>query len=147
MLLDTKKPFEAKKLQTRVDYLIKKGAKVEVLEKHPKRSTDQNNYFHAVITIFAVEMGETMEYVKQRVFKHEVNPEIFVYERENVKTGEYRAALKSSASITSKEMCEAIDKFLIFAAGHGIYIMSADDYKENYFYVQQMKEQNKQYLS
>lgn len=146
MLLDTKIQFEAKKLQTRVDYLIAKGAKVDIVEKFPKRSTDQNSFFYAVLTQFCVEYGETIEYVKERMFKTEINPEIFIYERVNRKTGESRKALKSSADITTEEMSISINKFLKYAAEMGIYIMDAETYKENYFYVQQLKEANKEYL-
>ena len=146
MLLDTSKPFEAKKAQTRLDFLIGKGAKIDITEKREKRSVDQNSFFYAVLTQFAVEYGETIEYVKERMFKAEINPEIFIFERENRKTGETRKALKSSADITTTEMALAINKFMKYAAEMGIYIMDADTYKENYFYVQQMKEQNIEFL-
>lgn len=146
MLLDFSKPFDVNKGRTRLEYLILKEAKIDLTQKHDKRSVDQNSYFHAVITIFAVEYGETMRYVKERMFKHEVNPEIFIYERVNKKTSESRPALRSSAELTTKEMGEAIDRFLIYASNQGIYIMTADEYKQNYFLVKQMKEANKEYL-
>jgi hypothetical protein len=38
MLLDLSKPFEAKKAQTKLSQLIKKGAKIELTENLPSRN-------------------------------------------------------------------------------------------------------------
>ena len=146
MLLDLSKQFEAKKAQTKLEQLIKKGAKIELIEKRAIRSVKQNSYLHAVITIFAIEYGETIEYTKQQIFKATVNAEIFIYERANKKTGEVREDLRSSKDVSTQEMNVAIERFRNFASENGIYIMDADEFKQNYFLVQQMEEENKMYL-
>jgi len=103
MLLDLLKPFEAKKAQTKLSQLIEKGAKIELTEKKAMRSVKQNSYLHAILTIFAVEYGETIEYTKQTIFKATVNAELFIYERTNKKTGEIREDLKSTKEKEPKE--------------------------------------------
>jgi len=146
MLLDLSKPFEAKKAETKLSQLIKKGAKIELTEKKAMRSVKQNSYLHAILTIFAVEYGETIEYTKQTIFKATVNADLFIYERTNKITGEIREALLSSKDISKDEMIIAIEKFRKFASENGIYIMDAEEFKNNYFLVQQMEEENKFYL-
>lgn len=146
MLLDLSKQFEAKKAETKLSQLIKKGAKIELTEKNAMRSVKQNSYLHAILTIFAVEYGETIEYTKQTIFKATVNADLFIYERTNKKTGEIREALLSSKDISKDEMIIAIERFRKFASENGIYIMDAEEFKDNYFLVQQMEQENKVYL-
>jgi hypothetical protein len=93
-----------------------------------------------------VEYGETIEYTKQNIFKATVNADLFIYERTNKITGEIREALLSSKDISKDEMIIAIEKFRKFASENGIYIMDAEEFKQNYFLVQQMAEENKFYL-
>ena len=146
MLLDLTKQFEINKAETKLSQLIKKGAKIELTEKKAMRSVKQNSYLHAILTIFAVEYGETIEYTKQNIFKATVNSDLFIYERTNKITGEIREALLSSKDISKDEMIIAIEKFRKFASENGIYIMDAEEFKQNYFLVQQMAEENKFYL-
>lgn len=146
MLLDLSKTFEANKAETKLKQLIKKGAKIELTEKKGIRSTKTNSYLHAIITIFAVEYGETREYTKQTIFKSTVNPDVFVYDRVNKKTNETREDLRSSKDIPQDQMNLSINRFRNFASENGIYIMDAEEYKQNYFLVKQMEEENKMYL-
>ena len=146
MLLDLTKQFEINKAETKLSQLIKKGAKIELTEKKAMRSVKQNSYLHAILTIFAVEYGETIEYTKQNIFKATVNSDLFIYERTNKITGEIREALLSSKDISKDEMIIAIEKFRKFSSENGIYIMDAEEFKQNYFLVQQMAEENKFYL-
>ncbi len=146
MLLDLTKQFEINKAETKLQQLIKKGAKIELTEKKAMRSVKQNSYLHAILTIFAVEYGETIEYTKQTIFKATVNADLFIYERTNKITGEIREALLSSKDISKDEMIIAIEKFRKFASENGIYIMDAEEFKQNYFLVQKMEEENKFYL-
>ncbi|MBG7630640.1 MAG: hypothetical protein IZT56_09425 [Bacteroidetes bacterium] len=146
MLLDLTKQFEINKAETKLSQLIKKGAKIELTEKKSMRSVKQNSYLHCILTIFAIEYGEQIEYVKQTIFKATVNADLFIYERTNKITGEIREALLSSKDISKDEMIIAIEKFRKFASENGIYIMDAEEFKQNYFLVQQMAEENKFYL-
>ena len=146
MLLDLNNPFERNKAETMLKTMIEKKAKIELSEKKDNRTIKQNSYLHAVLTIFAIEYGDKLEYVKQIMFKQLINPEIFKAEYINKKTGEVREDWKSTKDLTTDELSKAIERFRNFASEQGIYIMSADEFKDNYFYFKQLEEQNKIYL-
>ena len=146
MLLDTSKPFEAKKALTRMKFLIDKGAKIELLEKKPRRSLRQNNFLHAIFTVFAIELGEHPEYVKQYIFKQVVNPETFKKDFVNKKTGEIREMWLSTSELKSDELSLAIERFRNFASTHGCYIMSSEEFIEQKFYFDQLVEQHKEFI-
>lgn len=121
-------PIQAEQAKTRLEHLISKGATVEITQKRLKRSYSQNNYLHLVLAWFAWEYGETKEYVKQEYFKRKVNPDLFLTEYANRKTGEIREALRSSADLNSKEMTMAIQRFRNFAVKEaGIYLPEPSD--------------------
>ena len=94
-----------------------------------QRTSKQNRYFYLLIGKFALEYGETADYVKQKFFKKTVSPDIFYYERVNRISGEVRPALKSSADISIKEMAIAITRFRNWSAKQGIYLPSATNKK------------------
>ena len=105
-------PFDREKARVRLEYLSGKGATVELTEKKPQRSIKQNRYFYYLLAYFALDYGETVDYEKSEFFKKTVNPDIFVYERVNQKTGEIRRdALRSSADLDSRSMTIAIERF------------------------------------
>ena len=63
-------------------YQLVEGGKVIVLnEKRKKRSISQNRYLHVAITIFAIEVGYTIEEAKT-VLKRECS--FMVYEKEGM---------------------------------------------------------------
>ena len=73
--LDNK--FDRERFRTRCDYLMERRAVVDLTE-HTFRSTSQNRYLHLLIGLVALEVGETVEYVKANHFKRMVNPDIFI---------------------------------------------------------------------
>ena len=79
---------------------------VELREVRKQRTYSQNRYLHLILSVFALEMGETLEYVKQDVFKKIVNPDIFKQEYYN-KKGEYRIHWKSTMDLDTSEMTKA----------------------------------------
>jgi hypothetical protein len=128
MILDAKKEFDIERARTRLEKLIENKSKFELTEKKPVRSVSQNAYLHLIIGWFAIEYGETIEYVKRMMFKKLVNPKIFIFERENKKTGEKRKELRSSADLDSREMTEAIDRFRDYSSKEfGVYLPEAGE--------------------
>jgi len=146
MLLDTSKPFEAKKAQTRLDFLIGKGAKIDITEKRPPRSVRQNSYQHALFSLFALEFGYTEKEVKQNIFKKDVNEQLFKIEFTNKETGEVSDDWRSSSDLDTKETTLAIERFRNYSAQHGLYLLTSDEYIEQKFYIDQQIQENKQYL-
>lgn len=146
MIFDTSIPTIRKKAISRIKHLLDKNAKIEVVEKKNNRTYSQNNYLHLILGYFAIEYGETREYVKQIIFKQWVNEHIFKTEFINYKTGEVREAWKSSADLNTKEMSEATERFRNYSVKNlGLYLPEPKDLAhleeiENYI------EENKTYL-
>ncbi len=118
MIFDTSKKSQAQKFKERANFLYKKGAKIEIVEKSKTRSISQNNYLHLILGWFALEYGETVDYIKQEFFKKIVNENLFKYEFINYQTGEVREAWKSTAKLTKSELTEAIESFRNYSAKH-----------------------------
>ncbi len=108
MFYDLSKPESRQKFLERIDKLINQKAYVELIKKN-QRSNDQNRYLHLLFKWFSLETGYSEEYVKQRFFKKEANPEIFIRETSG-KLGTVRA-LRSTADLTTTEMTTAIERF------------------------------------
>ena len=128
MIFNATNEFDIQRAKERLGYLIDKKKTFEITEKKPKRTYSQNNYIHLLFSWFALEYGETPEYVKQEIFKKLVNPQIFLTEYVNYKTGEVREAWRSTADLNTKEMTTAIDNFRDYASKEaGIYLPTPDD--------------------
>lgn len=124
--------------------LVERRAFVE-LKEVTERSIRQNSYLHLLLNYYALEFGYKMDYVKRHIFKIHVNPEIFIINRVNEKTGEMYKDLKSSAEVTKEEMSLAIDRFKDHSAEGGLVMPEPD----NLVYLKEIMqsiEYNKQYL-
>lgn len=145
MLYDGKNPLHAKQATLRLNKIIEKGAMFTLTEKKPKRTTNQNKYLHVILGYFAVETGNTIEYVKTEYFKKHCNPDIFVCQKADPYIGNINY-LKSSADIDTAEMTTAIERFRNWSSQTaGIYLATPEDIR----YIQLMEleiERNKQYL-
>lgn len=114
-----------RKCVARFNYLLEHAVLVELTDA-TNRSTRQNSYLHALLGAVALEVGESLEYVKQEIYKRMVNPDIFVREHDNPMLGRV-SAIRSSAHLSKEEMSESIDRFRKWAADQGIYTPSPDD--------------------
>ena len=128
MLYNAEKNIDAHRAIEQVNKLIKNRKRFEIVEKKPIRSLSQNNYLHLILSWYALEYGETVEYVKQEVFKKYVNKEIFEFDFFNHKTSEVRTEYRSTADLDSGEMTLAIERFRNFAAKQAdIYLPEPSD--------------------
>jgi len=128
MLYNAEKRIDVERAVAKVNDLIKRKKKFEVIEKKPIRSLSQNNYLHLILSWFALEYGETLEYIKVEYFKKLVNKELFEFQFENHKTGEVRTEYRSTATLDTRELTLAIDKFRDFSAKHAnIYLPEPKD--------------------
>lgn len=145
MILDLSNPLHVEQLRTRVETLIKKGTIVELTEKKIVRTSSQNRYLHSLLGYLAVEMGCTLQWVKEKYYKEYVNSDIFVIEIEDDYIGKTKF-IRSSASLTTDEMTTSIERLRNWASEEaGIYLPSADEHK----LVQLMEmevQRNKQYI-
>lgn len=145
MYFDLAKETDQKRLLTRVQYLIEKQKKVDVTEKREKRTLSQNSYLHLLLTWFAIETGNTVEFVKQEYFKKLCNSDIFTFEKEDrfLKTVQIT---RSSSDIDTKQMTTAIDRFRNWSSAEaGIYLPEAneDQFLEH---IQQEMQRQRQWL-
>lgn len=144
MIFNLNIEFDRERFKTRSSFLLEKRRVVELTEK-TGRTGRQNNYFHLALTVFAIEYGESVEYVKQNIFKKHVNPDIFLVKKKDKILGEVEV-LRSSADISKEDMVTAIDRFKVWSTREaGIFIPDAFSDDERIELMRQM-EINKNYL-
>lgn len=117
--------LDRQRFKVKVKQLWTKGGIVEVTEKR-RRTLSQNAYLHIAISAFAIEVGESAEYVKQEVFKRICNPDLFLITKENPILGTIEV-LRSSRDLTTHEMSVAIDRYRKWCAEQGVYIPEANE--------------------
>ena len=102
----------------------------DLTERKPPRSILANKYLHALLSYFALQVGETAEYVKLHYYKELCNKEIFVREKADKFTGGTVRYLRSSSELDSAEFSLSIDRFRNWSSAvAGIYIPSADEHR------------------
>ena len=124
-LYDFRYEYQIKQFDARVEKIKKLNppARVELIVRTGKRTLKQNNYLYLLLTKFAIEYGETVEYVKNEIFKKQVNSELFIFDRLNPKTGKTRPAVRSSSDLDTKELTDAIEKFRNYSSSEfGVYL-------------------------
>lgn len=128
MIYDLANNMEKESAIHRFKNLLDKGKRVEIKTKHPRKSVSHNAYAHLLFSWFALQYGDTMDYIKQNIFKQLVCPEIFKTKYTNPKTGEIREAWRSFAELDSGETTIAIDKFRTWSSKEaGIYLPEPSD--------------------
>lgn len=126
MIYQTNNEFDKQRAITRFNKLLEKNAIIELTEKKPKRTIQQNRYLHLILAWFGLELGYTLEEVKQEIFKKIVNPQLF-YEGEigdKIPIQRWR----SSADLDTAELTIAIDNFRDYSSREaGIYLPEPSD--------------------
>ena len=137
MIYDLSKPLDRERFATRARFLSDKQMMVELTDVS-RRSSQQNAYLHTILTYFANELGESMEYVKETYFKRLCNPGLFVYTQVDRVTGKETERLRSTREISREDMTVAIERFRKFASDNGCYIPSSEEHE----YLRQMEYEN-----
>ncbi|CVK17195.1 hypothetical protein Ga0061079_12010 [Apibacter mensalis] len=128
MYYNAENPIEAQRAKEYFNWLIKHKKMFELTKKQHFRSLSQNNYLYLLLGFFALEYGDTLEYIKLEIFKKKVNRDLFKTEFINRKTGEIRESWKSTASLNTKEMTTAIERFRNYSAKeYGFYLPEPKD--------------------
>jgi hypothetical protein len=125
--LENKHEYEQAKIM--LEKFHEKGYFIEQKRILPKRTNKQNAYLHLILGWFAIECGETLEFVKTEFFKKQCNPDMFIIDRLNPKTGEIRPDLRSSRDLDTKELTTAIERFRNWSAALGIYLPAPNEDK------------------
>lgn len=127
MIYDLAHILDIQRFQRRVSALLKEGGKVELTALKGRRTLPQNAYLHLILGWFAMETGNTLEFVKQNYFKRYINSEIFAQTIEDKYLGKVEV-LKSSKDVTTAEMTTAIERFRNWSASEAeIYLPSPNE--------------------
>jgi len=122
MLYDLNNILDRERFKRRSNELYKKGVVVELTEKKERRTLPQNSYLHLILSWYAMETGNTVEFVKQKYFKELCNAEIFIFTKNDVHLGKVED-LKSSKDIDTADMTTAIERFRNWSSAEcGIYL-------------------------
>lgn len=125
MLYNLQDELSRHKFAAKVRHLWDTGTIVELTDKK-RRSLQQNRFLHICIGAVALETGNSLEVIKQEIYKRRVNPDLFVIERDDPVLGRM-TVLRSSRDLNKEEMSLSIDRFRRFAEENGIYIPSPGD--------------------
>ena len=126
MLYDLKNPLDRERFKRRCNALFKKQGIVELSEK-TIRSNQQNNYLHLILSLLAMETGNTLEYVKEVFYKRTANKDIFVRIKDDELLGQTEY-LRSSASLSQEEFSTSIDRLRDWSSQvAGIYLPSPNE--------------------
>lgn len=146
MIYDLNTDIDRARFERRVVTLKDKCALVELSEKKPRRTHPQNSYLHLLLGEFAMQTGNTLEWVKQEYFKRHCNAELFVRRRTDDLTHKEVEVLRSSRDIDTGEMTTAIDRFKQWAAVEcGIDLPDAED-KEWLGYIEREMQHMKEWI-
>lgn len=137
MLYDLHNELHRSAFKARCNALYSKGGVVELTDRS-RRTSAQNRYLHLILGWFAVEYGETVQYVKETYFKRMCNCDIFVYKQPDRVTGEETERVRSTREISREDMTVAIERFRKFASDNGCYIPSSEEHE----YLRQMEYEN-----
>ena len=128
MLYDNSNPLQKANFLARANLLAERGEVVELRSKK-QRSLNQNAYLHVILGYFAVQYGETPEYIKEEYFKKLVNPDTFIVARRLDKfTNREHIVCKSTSELTVEEMSICIDRFRNWSSKEaGIYLPTSEE--------------------
>ena len=127
MTYNLSNPLDVQNIRLRLEKLIKKGCFAVLTEKKPKRTLDQNSYLHVALGYLAAETHNKLEWVKERYYKIECNPDLFVRTREDKVLGKVEY-LRSSTDLDTGEMTLSIERLRNWSAEVAeVYIPSPDE--------------------
>lgn len=126
MIFDTAIEIDRQKLRQKIDWVVNGKRKIEVLDIRAKRSSNQNDYLHVILGMYAINFGLSLEEAKMDYKR--INSDIYKYEKGG------KVYFRSSSSLNTKEMSESIERFRNYSAKEGgFYLPSAmeGDYLEH----------------
>lgn len=138
MKFDCSKSSDIIAVQVRLNKLKSEGCVVELKKVMPIRSNQMNKYLHVCISLTAIEMGYSLDECKTHLkrkcgfMRYEKNGEVF---------------LRHSSKMQSDELGKWIEFIRNYAMINlGLYILDADEYKNNSASIDNFISSHKQYL-
>jgi len=137
MIYDLSKNIDIERATAKFNFILKNGNKIEIKQVRNKRTIKQNAYLHVLFALFGIEVGLNIDESKTYI-KRELK---FFY----VKKG--MIFLKKTSESDTKEIADFIERFRNLASKQGIYLPTADEYKYNYQYFDNLIYENRNYIS
>ncbi len=145
MIYNLSDPLQKEQFKLRCNKLYSESKTVELTEKVGKRTLKQNSYLHLILSYFALQYGDSMEFVKVEFFKKLVNPDTFILEKEDRILGKVKF-LRSSAVLTTKEMTDCIERFRNWAAKEACIYLPAPNEHDMVGAMRMEVEKNKKWI-
>lgn len=146
---DLSQPLDRENFKLRADALVKRGVCVELTEKRPPRTNQQNRYLYCILSYFGAVKGYTAEEVKTDFFKTACNADLFVVSTDyDALLMRKRVKLRSTSALTTEELTLAIERFRNWSASLDVdplYIPSPDDH-HGYLAMEREISRNREYL-
>ena len=123
------KPSDARDYLAILDFLDRakrENFDVDLKKYYKNRSIPQNRYLHLILSYFAHCYGCTLTESKEIYFKQYACRHIFLVETED-KRGNKVKYFRSTSSLNTVEMSDAINNFIAYAHCNGIEIPPPDD--------------------
>ena len=137
MIHDLSTKFGTQKARESFDRLCNEGRVIELKRVFNKRTLSQNSYLHAVITLYAIHLGYSLDEAKQLIKRH---CDFMNY----YKDGEMY--LRKTSSLNTKECSEFIDWIRTRASQEDCYIQSADEMKAEWQQIQSYIREHREWL-
>lgn len=144
MIYDLSNKLQRESFKIRTNNLYLKGGIVELIDKKP-RTLKQNSYLHLILSYFACETGNTLEFVKQEYYKRLVNSELFIKEINDQFLGKI-SILKSSKDLSKDEMTLSIERFRNWSSQEAGIFLPDSSSKEMLMQMEIEVNKNKQYI-
>jgi len=137
MIYDLANNEDKNKAAYKFKQLAEDGKVIELTEKRKKRSVNQNAYLHVCITLFAIDVGYTLEESKT-VLKRECS--FMRYTKDG------NVFLKRTRDLDTKELTDFIEFIIDFAGVQGISIPTSEEYILNHIQIDQEIQRQKNFL-
>lgn len=127
MLYNLSNPVDRERFKTRCHKLQTDQANVELTQKRYKNNHRQTRYLHQLFAWFAIETGNTPQYVKNQYFKRLCNSDIFLRQTTDKYLGEIEI-LRSIADLDTQELTLATERFRTWSIDQaGVYLPADQD--------------------
>jgi len=145
-IYDLSLKHDFKRAMTYLKLLIKNKKAVELREVKPNLSNKFRGYLHVCFVAVAVELGESLQWVKQVDFKQNINSDVFVYDRVNPKTKLTRKALRSTEDMARDELASCLERYKNYYAIERGFRLPDPDEKKYILEIMKAEQENKHFL-
>lgn len=141
---NTSNPLEKQQFLLRANKLAEKGKVVQMGEKRPQRTLQQNAYLWLILAYWGCQTGHTKEEA-EAIYK-EINRRLYYFEKEAY--GKQYFYIKHTYELNTAEMTESIERFRNWSAMNEacpVYIPAPNES----YYFQEMEleiERNKEFI-